>query len=179
MDKLDQIKEVKKLLDSMTQNQEETVANTKYPETLEHMLNYDRGAKTHIGDVVFEFFIDLASCSTVIFSENNLHRYKEKALSVAYSTVKSNIALQRKFQDLIIKCSQVDTQTIDDSDITTVDGECVAGANTKSNHSDGDPEHYDKDTCITYTCNDTITTETDALEDMNEDTMEAPLVQGN
>lgn len=185
MEKLDQIKEVKKLIDSMTQNQEETVANTKYPETLEHILNYDRGAKTHISDVVFEFFIDLGSGSTAIFSENNLHRYKENALSVAYSTVKNNLVLQRKFQDLIIKCSQVNAQTIDDCDITTFDGDCVDGANTTSNCSDGDPEHCDSDkinTCTSYTCHDTIITETDErehnLDDMDEDTTEPTPVQG-
>lgn len=63
------LRKVKRLLDSISQNQEETVENTNHPETLEHILTYDKGAKTHISDAVCHFFIDLASHSVVTFSE--------------------------------------------------------------------------------------------------------------
>ena len=83
MDKVIMLKKVKRLLDSMSQTQMETVENTQYPETPEHILTYDRGGKTHVSDTVFDFFIDLATCSVAICSEKNLHQYKENALSIA------------------------------------------------------------------------------------------------
>ena len=106
MEKVSLFRKVKMLLDSMSQTQQETVENTEHPQTLDHILTYDRGAKTHVSDAVFDFFIDLASFSVVTFSEKNLHQYKENALSMAYSSVKGNASLQRKFQDLVIKCKK-------------------------------------------------------------------------
>jgi len=76
----------------MTQRQEETIENTEYPETVEPILNYDKGAS----DAVFEFFIEIGSCAVVPFFERNLHEYKGNALRAAYSEVNGNSSLQNK-----------------------------------------------------------------------------------
>ncbi len=109
----------------MSQTQMETVENTQYPETLEHILTYDRGGKTHVSDTVFDFFIDLVTRSVAIFSEKNLHQYKENALSIAYSSIKGNVSLQKKFQNLLVKCNEESGCSSEQLEINNLDGDHI------------------------------------------------------
>lgn len=186
MEKVSLFRKLKMLLDSMSQTQQETVENTEHPQTLDHILTYDRGAKTHVSDAVFDFFIDLASFSVVTFSEKNLHQYKENALSMAYSSVKGNASLQRKFQDLVIKCKKrsgfsseqpelnnVTEKSADIGDMDQGTDDCaLVNTDVTSVDNIGDAEQYTDD-CALVT---TDKTSVDTIGDMERDTDDNTLI---
>ena len=90
-------RKMKAMLDQMKGCKDDVLEKSNYPESLEHIALYDKGGKTYVPDVVFEFFMNVSSVASELLSNKNIHAFKQDALSVVYTKIKSNVELQESF----------------------------------------------------------------------------------
>ena len=57
-------------------------------------------------DVVFELFMNVSSVASELLSNKNIHAFKQDALSVVYTKIKSNVELQESSCALPIMMSK-------------------------------------------------------------------------
>ena len=99
--KVEKNRKIEVILDQFKLNKDDALHTSKYPETLEHITLYDEGGKTYVTDETFDFFIKVTSLASELFSEKNIHAYKQNVLLVAYSHLLNNAALKENFCSLV------------------------------------------------------------------------------
>ena len=133
-------RKIKAILNQLKMNKIDVLKKSKYPDTLEHAILYDKGGKTYVPDAVFEFFLVLSSLASTVLSQRNIHVFKNNVLSVAYTQILNNVELQKSFQILIQnKVSNNETNSANNESYSHEDALTCAGDSDYTNEVEDAP----------------------------------------